>query len=194
MNDEHYTMLYTSPAIFALTGYPAEDFIGNPVRPLLSLTDPSDEEYVSRAVAKSLRERNAWTVDYRVRRASGDTVWVRDVGGGVFDEGGALLYLEGLVIEVQGERAAQMATEQRPSAMTGTTNAILLDVDDIQKTIRALSILSFNARVEAARAGEQRRGFSVVAAEIKKLADDTDKVIKRVSTNGKTVRSVMAAQ
>ncbi|WP_309249553.1 PAS domain-containing protein [Paraburkholderia sp. CNPSo 3272] len=193
LNDEHYTMLYTSPAILALTGFPAADFIGNAVRTLPSLTDPSDEEYVSRAVAAALRDQRAWTADYRIRRADGQSVWVREVGGGVFDQAGKLLYLEGLVIEVQGERAAQIATEQRLSAMTSATNAILSDVDDIIRTIRSLSILSFNARVEAARAGNQGRGFSVVAAEIKKLADETDKLIKQVSTNVKAVRQVMAS-
>jgi hypothetical protein len=134
-----------------------------------------------------------WTVDYRVRRADKQLVWVREVGGGVFDEQGKLLFLEGLVIEVQGERAAQIAAEQRFAAMTSSTNAILSDVEEILKTIRALSILSFNARVEAARAGQEGRGFAVVAAEIKKLADDSDKLVKRVSENVKNVRKVMAA-
>ncbi|MCA8031268.1 methyl-accepting chemotaxis protein [Burkholderia cepacia] len=76
--------------------------------------------------------------------------------------------------------------------MTSSTNAIISSVDDILKTIRALSILSFNARVEAARAGESGRGFAVVAAEIKKLADDSDRLIKGVSANVKAVRQVMA--
>lgn len=192
LNDDDYTLVHATPGILALTGYPASDFIGNAIRTLPSLTDPADEHYVLQTITAAMSNGEMWTVDYRVRRADRQSVWVREVGGGVFDDDGKLLFLEGLVIEVQGERAAQIAAEKRLAAMTSSTNAIISSVDDILKTIRALSILSFNARVEAARAGESGRGFAVVAAEIKKLADDSDRLIKGVSANVKAVRQVMA--
>ena len=192
LNDNDYTLIYATAGIEALTGYPASDFLGNAVRTLPSLTEPADEQYVLQTVTAALRNRQMWTVDYRVRTVGQQSVWVREVGGGVFDVDGNLLFLEGLVIEVQGERAAQMAAENRFAAMTSSTNAILSNVDDILRTIRTLSILSFNARVEAARAGESGRGFSVVAAEIKKLADNSDRLIKEVSANVENVRQVMS--
>lgn len=191
LNDSDYTVIYATPGIHALTGYPSSDFVGNATRTLPSLTEPEDEDYVIATIQSALEKREMWTVDYRIRRVDRQSVWVREVGGGVFDDNGELLFLEGLVIEVQGERAAQMASEKRFATLTKSTTAILGDIDDILRTIRTLSILSFNARVEAARAGESGRGFAVVAAEIKKLADDTDKLVKRVSANVKMVRSAM---
>jgi len=131
-------------------------------------------------------------VDYRIKTAARHSVWVREVGAGVFAENGELLYLEGLVIEVQGERAAQLKSQARLSAMTGATNSILGHVEDILRTISSLSILSFNARIEAARAGESGRGFAIVASEMKRLADDTDKLAKEISMNVRQVRKVIA--
>jgi CRP-like cAMP-binding protein len=74
------------------------------------------------------------------------------------------------------------ATNIHLKELETSTNRMEDVIRVITKIARKSNLLSLNASIEAARVGEAGRAFSVVAAEMKKLAEDSAQEAKKIDT------------
>ncbi len=98
--DQNRTMYYITDAIETLSGYKAEEFLFNKVRPYVSIVHPDDLEMALQTIQSELLKTRQYTVEYRIITSDNTVKWVSDNGRPVYDENHKVKWLDGFIFDI----------------------------------------------------------------------------------------------
>ncbi len=147
-----WRMLYLSEGISALCGIPARELAGSG-RGYAEFVHPDDLSTVQRVVDEAVERRQPYTLEYRLVRPDGSQVWVLDRGGPGYDDSGAPVWLDGVLLDITARRAAEAVSRSRERLLeaVGFAAECFLDSPDWESSV--VEVLDrLNAAAGAGRA------------------------------------------
>ena len=102
LNDRNWTMQHASDACEEITGLTPVELANNKTGKVtyLELMRPEDRDWVWRRVQVALHKRTSFAVHYRIITPDKNEKWVLSLGYGVYEPGGDLYAVEGLIIDL----------------------------------------------------------------------------------------------
>lgn len=107
---------FISPAVSTLTGWDADDFAQGNVT-YTDLMHEVDEQRIWRSIGVAMREKQSYTIEYRLLHRSGKSIWVSENGRVVFDD-------DGLPTSIVGSISDNTELKARNAEFEGTVNAL----------------------------------------------------------------------
>lgn len=96
--DDNWSKIYLNDEIEVLTGYPKEYFLEQKIN-LIEIVHPDDVEDLINDTRKCIENRIPFHISYRIKRKSGEYIWVEEFGDTII-KNGKVEFVEGILFDI----------------------------------------------------------------------------------------------
>jgi PAS domain S-box-containing protein len=112
-NDDEYTMEFISGETVFITGYDVKDFLNNAVRSYSSIIYSEDLAMVRSVINEGASRKRVYDLKYRIVKKGGEISWVHEKGRAVYDDEGAFVCLDGVILDMNREKEAEEKLKEK---------------------------------------------------------------------------------
>ncbi|WP_373480625.1 PAS domain-containing protein [Geminocystis sp.] len=144
LNDEDFTTIFISDEIQRLSGYKPIDFFDNQTINLNIIIHPDYIKKVHENITKSLTNKESFAVEYPLITMEGNKIWVLDKGKGIYNNEGELLFIEGIIFDINKQKITENKLQQKEKMLLAISQATkeLLSNKNVENAIaNSLNIL-----------------------------------------------------
>jgi diguanylate cyclase (GGDEF)-like protein len=132
----------------------------------------ADLDQVNAAVGKGIEARDNWNVVYRIVSDTGEPIWVREIGGGVFDADDKLEFLEGFVIDISELKRLEEINLRALNELSASNQALQAAKEAADEARRVADELRMAAEHHASDMEMSRASLEDQASQTVALAED----------------------
>lgn len=121
-NDRDWTMKYISDGCETITGFSPHEFLEGKVH-FSDIIYEADQNHIWDATQEALHNKEPYQFSFRVKDKLGNTKYLNELGRGVYNSNGYLLFLEGLITDITYLKQTEYALEKEKKILNQYLNA-----------------------------------------------------------------------
>ena len=105
--DQHWTMVFLSEGCYKLTGYLPRQLLNNNLIAYSDLIVEEHREHVYQVNLQAVTSNQSFDLEYLIKHANGQLIWVNEHSVPVYDEAGNIKYIQGYIQDITQSKAAE---------------------------------------------------------------------------------------
>ncbi len=139
LNDENWTMQFVSQGCEKLTGYKAEELIGNCAITYNQLIHEDDRDRVKNVVHEHVEQDEHFELQYRIQLPSGEIRWVWERGTPVPCEDSDYKVIEGFITDITAMKHAEQELIEKEKVLRQLKDRLQEETDYLRQEINLSS-------------------------------------------------------
>ncbi|MEG3939998.1 PAS domain S-box protein [Microcoleus sp. S36b_A3] len=128
------SLTFISSGIEAISGYPAANFMIQPVQAFPSIVHPDDAEAIEQFINRAIQTKQPYAIEYRLIHSDGNVRWVAEKGQAIFHTDGQMLSLNGAIFDITERKAAEDALRLSEAIANNRAQQLEIALKELRET------------------------------------------------------------